>query len=296
MRRGGLHAQDQGQPPPLDNRATNDAKTIIMTIEFANQRVVALCLGGRFDVAALGELLGSMRAVRYRDIISIELPHGEAVIFPFGAMVFWGVTEDDREALVKKLASLTEGGRTNSEEENYGFELAASQERFHRDTVFLADDDSRMQRLAVSHALAQSVKLNQFERQALSTIQETASIPRQLVESGRIKLSQRDIAQMRGNLFLTKSDIILNYDLLDTPEFFWEYPELESTYEMAARYLEIKPRVDVLSKKLETIHELLEMLADEQKHKHSANLEWTIIWLIAIEILFFLIHDIFGFI
>jgi len=101
---------------------------------------------------------------------------------------------------------------------------------------------------------------------------------------------------MRGNLFLTKSDIILNYDLLDTPEFFWEYPELESTYEMAARYLEIKPRVDVLSKKLETIHELLEMLADEQKHKHSANLEWTIIWLIAIEILFFLIHDIFGFI
>jgi uncharacterized Rmd1/YagE family protein len=263
-----------------------------MTIGFANQRVVAQCLGGRFDAAALNEeLLGSMRAVRHRDIISIELPHGEVVVFSFGAMVFWGVTEDDRENLVKKLAAFADGGRLNSEEENYGFELGTPQERFHADTIFLAGD-SRMQRLAVSHALAQSVKLNQFERQALRTIQETASIPRQLVESGRIKLSQRDIAQMRGNLFLTKSDIILNYDLLDTPEFFWEYPELESTYEVAARYLEIKPRVDVLSKKLETIHELLEMLADEQKHKHSANLEWTIIWLIAIEILFFLVHDI----
>lgn len=267
-----------------------------MTTGFANQRVIAQCLSGRFDAPALSEeLLGSMRAVRYRDIISIELPRGEAVIFPFGAMVFWGVTEDDREALVKKLAPLAEGGRTNSEEESYGFELGNNQERFHRDTVFLADD-SRMQRLAVSHALAQSVKLNQFERQALRTIQETASIPQQLVTEGRIKLSQRHIAQMRGNLFLTKSDIILNYDLLDTPEFFWEYPELESTYELAARYLEIKPRVDVLSKKLETIHELLEMLADEQKYKHSAYLEWTIIWLIAIEIVFFLVHDIFGFI
>lgn len=265
-----------------------------MTNEFANQRVVAQCLSGRFDAAALNdELLGSMRAVRYRDIISIELPRGEAVVFPFGAMVFWGATEDDREALIRKLAPLAKDGRANSEEESFGFELGSDQERFHRDTVFLADD-SRMQRLAVSHALAQSVKLNQFERQALTTIQKTASIPQQLGESGRIRLSQRDIAQMRGNLFLTKSDIILNYDLLDTPEFFWEYPELEATYEIAARYLEIKPRVEVLSKKLETIHELLEMLADEQKHKHSSNLEWTIIWLIAIEIVFFLSHDIFG--
>jgi uncharacterized Rmd1/YagE family protein len=53
---------------------------------------------------------------------------------------------------------------------------------------------------------------------------------------------------------------------------------------MAANYLEIRQRTDVLSKKLETIHELLEMLADEQKHQHSSALEWIIIWLIAVEI------------
>ncbi|MDD1623685.1 MAG: RMD1 family protein, partial [Methylococcaceae bacterium] len=44
------------------------------------------------------------------------------------------------------------------------------------------------------------------------------------------------------------------------------------------------PRTEVLSKKLETIHELFEMLADEQKHRHSSILEWIIIWLIAFEI------------
>ena len=38
-------------------------------------------------------------------------------------------------------------------------------------------------------------------------------------------------------------------------------------------------------------HELFEMLADEQKHKHSATLEWIIIWLIAVEILMFLVND-----
>ncbi|HPX51219.1 MAG TPA: RMD1 family protein, partial [Deltaproteobacteria bacterium] len=35
------------------------------------------------------------------------------------------------------------------------------------------------------------------------------------------------------------------------------------------------------------------MLAAEQYHKHSSTLEWIIILLIAVEIFFFLIHDIF---
>ncbi|MFT4940233.1 MAG: putative Rmd1/YagE family protein, partial [Paraglaciecola sp.] len=72
-----------------------------------------------------------------------------------------------------------------------------------------------------------------------------------------------------------------------TPEFFWEYPEFESIYNLAARYLEIHTRVDLLSKKLATIHELFDMLADEQKHQHSSFLEWIIIILIAVEIVMF---------
>ena len=76
-----------------------------------------------------------------------------------------------------------------------------------------------------------------------------------------------------------------------TREFFWEYPELESVYQHAANYLEIRNRTQVLSTRLETVHELFEMLADEQKHKHSATLEWIIIWLIAVEILMFVVND-----
>lgn len=88
---------------------------------------------------------------------------------------------------------------------------------------------------------------------AVSTIDNTRYIPKSLAENGSIKLSRHKIAKIRGQLFLTKSDIILNYDLLDTPEFF-------------------------------TIHELFEMLADEQKYQHSSILEWIIIGLISFEI------------
>jgi uncharacterized Rmd1/YagE family protein len=111
----------------------------------------------------------------------------------------------------------------------------------------------------------------------LHTIEDTAHIPRALAETGRLNLSRRAIARMRGKLYLAVSDINLNFDLLDTPEFFWEYPEVEHVYTLTATYLDVKPRIEVLNKKVHVIHELFEMLAEEQNHKHSTVLEWIII-------------------
>ena len=45
----------------------------------------------------------------------------------------------------------------------------------------------------------------------------------------------------------------------------------------------------MLKNRLEVIQELLEMMADEQKHSHSNMLEWIIITLIAIEIVLFFV-------
>ena len=45
----------------------------------------------------------------------------------------------------------------------------------------------------------------------------------------------------------------------------------------------------MLENRLEVIQELLEMMADEQKHRHSSLLEWIIIILIAIEIVLFFV-------
>ena len=78
----------------------------------------------------------------------------------------------------------------------------------------------------------------------------------------------------------------------------FELEELKSTLEQRYRpvayldVLHIEQRIRLLSDKLDLIHELLNMLADEQNHKHSATLEWIIIWLIAVEIVIFIFYDI----
>jgi len=59
-----------------------------------------------------------------------------------------------------------------------------------------------------------------------------------------------------------------------------------------ARYLEVRNRLDILEKRLQVIHELLSMLADEQKHHQLAILEWVIIALITFEVIGFIFHDV----
>jgi uncharacterized Rmd1/YagE family protein len=178
-------------------------------------------------------------------------------------------------------------------DDEFTFEAGAEKLFIKNDHIYLSDDNV-MTRLAISHGIAQSTQLGQFEYQVQDTISDTAHIPENIAKTGSSQLSRKQLARLRGRLFITKSDIMLNYDLLDVPDFFWEYPELDNYYVIVAEYLEIRQRIEVLSKKLETIHELFEMMADEQKHKHSSLLEWIIIWLIAFEIVVFLVHDVFS--
>ncbi|AEE25008.1 protein of unknown function DUF155 [Glaciecola sp. 4H-3-7+YE-5] len=255
-------------------------------VNFSNDRISAIYLGNEESIlSSEQDWLNAERGARYRDAVHIALPGGEVWLFDYGIAVFWGIDEDERLALLHRL-NLAEGLLTKASQEHFRFTLNAPESRISQDNISLAQDD-HLARLAISHALAQSLKLNEYESQAQQTIQDHAHIPQTLAQTGKIKLSRRNIAKIRGKLFSTKSDIILHYGLLDTPEFFWEYPEYESTYNLAARYLEIHPRVDLLSKKLATIHELFDMLAGEQNHQHSSFLEWIIIILIAVEIVMF---------
>jgi len=245
---------------------------------------LSVCLAQSFKFPELREkLLESARTQVFRNALIIDYKEGCSIIFSYGVVVHWNVSLDDRSTLQAFLLGYAIKPDSNPPEDNFSYEINCDQDRFQHDYIELQSGDFKVL-LAMSHAMAQSIKLAAFEGNAIDTIHTTCHLPESLARAGKIKLNRKSMAKIRGQLFLTKSDIILNYDLLDTPEFFWEYPEYQGIYSMAANYLEIKPRTDVLTKKLETIHELLEMLADEQKHLHSTVLEWIIIWLIAVEI------------
>lgn len=254
-------------------------------LQFVTDKVSVFNVGDDFCADTEASITYDLDAQRrFRDAVYCHLDRGEYWVFDYGVIVFWGAADADIKRLIAKFVSISES-RLEKIEEYFTFSIG-EQLKINKDSITLPDNQA-LSRLAVSQALAQSIKLIEFEQNAQNTILDYSHLPEALAASGKIQLSRRQIAKIRGVLFKTKSDIILHYGLLDTPEFFWEYPEYEPIYNTLAKYLDIHSRVEVLSKKLATIHELFEMLADEQKHQHSSFLEWIIIILIAIEIVIY---------
>ncbi len=235
------------------------------------------------------QLQESRRGTLYREVLHLE-SGGDTFIFPFGVVLFWGVPADEQQRLVSEITPFADELLSKPFEDHFEYVVDTHRQRIQEDRISLVND-TVLDKLALSHGIAQSIKLVELEASASRAVDETAHIPRNMAETGSTRLSRRDIARMRGRLLLVESDINHHYALLDTPEFFWEYPELEPLYLEATRYLDVQARVAVLDKKLQMIHKLFDMLADEQKHKHSSLLEWIIIWLIAVEIVIFLGHD-----
>ncbi|MBD3670606.1 MAG: RMD1 family protein [Gammaproteobacteria bacterium] len=251
------------------------------------------CLAKHFDFESLKhDFSKRYRTTLYRDVLYIDY-EGDAFVFEFGVVVLWNLDHDSESRLLDALEPFRVQPLEYTLGDDFSYRVHAGKNHIAQDHIELKDADT-MSLLAVSYGIAQSVELNELENSAEQTIADTASIPRNIARSGNSKLRSRDIAKMRGRLFLVQSDINLHHALMETPDFFWEYPELEELYLMTAKYLEVRNRTEILNKKLSVIHDIFDMLSDEQKHKHSSILEWIIIWLIAFEIVVFLFHDMFG--
>jgi len=228
-------------------------------------------------------------AIRYRDAYLLKCTSGEAWFFNYGVLICWGLTTDERQQLILDLAPLTTQSSDQILREEYQYTPEINEKfRIQHDIIYIDKSDS-LSRLSLSHAFAQSTKLQVFEERAQKVIQNNKFISSDLAKKGRTSLSRKKLAKLRGQLFETSSDISLHFNLLDTPEFFWDYPEVEGYYLSLIKYLDVQPRIEILNHKLATIHEMLEMLASEQHHKHSAFLEWIIIILIAIDIVVYFI-------
>lgn len=249
-----------------------------------NKKLITYLTCEKFDENIFNILEERYKCTKTKDVITIDLNDEQQIIlFKYGVFVCWDIDFEN----LKFFTDFIKNYEINSfeqpivEELNY---IVAQEFKIHFDTISLSDSSS-ISKIAISHALSQNVKLEQFEKEVQSSIEKNSAIPMQLAKEGKINLTKKEISMKIGELFLVKSKINLHYDLLDTPEFFWEYPEYENSYEKMFKYLDIKARVEVLNKKVEVIQELLDVLGDEQKHKYSSFLEWIIIILIAFEII-----------
>ncbi|RDL34325.1 Uncharacterized protein BP5553_07453 [Venustampulla echinocandica] len=217
----------------------------------------------------------------------IQVHTPEIFLFDYGVLVIWGMSLKDEQRFLKEIAKFEREklGPDDVETECFNFYYTREyQARIYNDFITLRDKGNYMTKLAISHALAQSVKTSLFEALVDDTITTCKDIPTQIALTGAINLSRTQINMQIGELFILRINIHLNGSVLDTPELFWVEPQLEPVYQAVRSYLEMNQRVGLLTERLDVIADLLAVLKDQLSHGHGEKLEWIVIVLIAAEI------------
>ncbi|PGH15740.1 hypothetical protein AJ80_05448 [Polytolypa hystricis UAMH7299] len=212
----------------------------------------------------------------------------EVFLFNYGTVVIWGMTPAQEQRFLKEISKFANSllSAEDMQVENFNFYYTRDyQPRIYNDFISLRDPYNYMTKLAISHALAQSVKTSLFEDLVSETIAITSPLPAQIAQTGSVNMTRRQINMQIGELFILRINIHLQGSVLDSPELMWAEPQLDPVYQAVRSYLEMDQRVGLLNERLDVIADLLAVLKDQLSHRHGEYLEWIIIILIAAEIL-----------
>lgn len=202
----------------------------------------------------------------------------EIFIFDYGTVVIWGMTVSQEQRFLSDMAKFAEGGTLPTESaqtENFNFYYTTEyQARIYNDFISLRDPRNHMTKLAISHALSQSVKTSLFEDLVSTTIETTSPLPAIIAQTGSVNLTSRQLNMQIGELFILRINIHLQGSVLDSPELMWAEPHLEPVYAAVRSYLEIGQRVGLLTERLDVIADLLAVLREQGSRRHGEVLEW----------------------
>ncbi|KAJ7695446.1 hypothetical protein B0H17DRAFT_1055910 [Mycena rosella] len=217
------------------------------------------------------------------DATTVE--EAEIFLFEYGTVVIWGMTEPQERRFLSSIKrfEIEKLAPDEIEMEDLNF-YYANYSRIYNDVITLRKGSSYMTKLSLSHAISQSVKISLFEELISSTIEETKDIPEIIATTGKVGMPHKEIMQKIGQLFLLRTNINSVGSVLDSPEVFWSFPDLQPLYDAARSYLEIPQRINLLNTRVEVLQDLLQLLKESVSSKHAERLEQIVIALIAIEI------------
>lgn len=224
-----------------------------------------------------------------------EKPLNDVFLFREGSVVFWGVPYEEQKRFVYRLSPLKVNPLSQDliQEEkeylNYTY-TSSDKSRLARDVVKLANKQELRSRLldqfAFSHAMAMSCKLGVWECMLDTYIESVDWITENMKNGQKLRLTRDQVFRKTGEIYELKHVINLSSDLLDLPDVYWDRHDQEMMYASLISFLNIKRRTTVMNEKLNHCCELMNLLANHMNDKHHLRLEWMIIVLITVEVLF----------
>jgi len=275
----------------------------------ANGIAIATCTATKYNLpqmhTSLKQQFKGASLLGDGTILHARMNEGKSEVFFFsdGHLVLW-TRQCDASEILKTVRELTKGfeeGRSldGNECESLLVTMENGEEGagLKGETIILKEEGNRISddgligaKLAFSNGLADSVRLAVLEASLEDYIERVKLVPEMLASGKAPPFDRADVLKLTGELLRFRAELNLTRELIDTPEMYWEDPQLEDHYNQITKVLEIRRRAHILNKKLDYANELADVLRTHLSEQHSLNLEWGIIALIAIEVAFETIH------
>lgn len=228
---------------------------------------------------------------------------GDIFVFPSGTVVTWSLPPDVVTTLATRhllpAAEDPHVDRKEVEDLEYVSDPSRDSSTMTGDVVVLgtkaevdAGDkvNTTLAKIAFSSGLARSTKLAVLERSLDSYFESTRQIPNLLSRGSRFTLSRSFILRKTGELLNLRAQLNHYNELTDSlPDIFWDSRSelrLETYYDRVGRALDVGVRIKTLNEKMNYAQEVVNVLRETSSEKHSTRLEWIIIVLIAVEVVF----------
>lgn len=246
------------------------------------------------------------------EIAHVSFPHSRPsaeaadvlILGSSGSVVGWGMTEAEmRELVVERLRRAEVGsyGADAIESEDMDFVTAtvgdasgvdAERSTMVGDVMVVSDNikDPILVKAAFSSGLARSTKLATLENRLEALLAATKVLIDNLAAGRELGIRGTKVLQLTGQFLSLRGQLNLHSELIETPDLYWEEPELEQLYSLISRKLDVATRIAILNKKLDYASESINVLKSHLSEEQGVRLEWMIIILIMVEVGFEIFH------
>jgi required for meiotic nuclear division protein 1 len=269
------------------------------------KKVRGICTAESYDLPNLYQYLLTSypNSQLFADEVIRFTPSGkECFIFDMGAVVAWDMTNHEFNEIQKLLSSyeinsIPNNQQKETDEIDFTYDEVKDYSLLHdkHEPIILIGKNQTitniyLDQLAYSHGIANSVKLAVLENQLDLFVDSIKHLPIILKNGQKINLTRTESLSRLGELLQFRAVLNLHSGLIETPDLYWNYSKLESHFRAISNEFDIKQRVDALNKKLDYANDIAELLKGYLSERHSLDLEWAIIILIAVEVGFELLH------
>ncbi|KAI8633489.1 hypothetical protein F5Y19DRAFT_243875 [Xylariaceae sp. FL1651] len=289
--------------PPVSEIVDRDETDYSRTIR-------AICVAQSFDMVQVQEILrfhgfeldpdgtefDTQAVVHARGV-----NNGDIFVFPSGTVVTWSVPQDTLSKLASKhlirAASFPHMDRAEIEMLEFTPDETRDTSYMKGEVVVLGTRaqvlendrlDTTLAKIAFSSGLARSPKLAVLETDLEYLLQESKATLNVLAAGSQNKLKRQSILKMTGQLLNLRSQLNHYSDITEElPDMFWESESvLEEYYNQIGATLAVRRRIEILNKRIDYAHENVSVLREMISEKYGHRLEWIIIALITVEVLF----------